>query len=93
MTSSSYSLINNETGEKVDLQNADTPPLEDPSLWPPLLQDEAIYSSAWGAAGDGQALHRTGFWGNTPRCSAPPVITYTVKSRHAHSATSPTHHK
>jgi hypothetical protein len=48
-----------DSGEKLLLQDSDTPPLEAPDYWPPLLEDEAIYSSAWGADNDGLSLARS----------------------------------
>jgi len=57
-----------DLGEKVQLQRPDSPPLEDPTLYPPLLEDEVVYSSTWGAGGSGQSLRRvgTGLWGDDP---------------------------
>jgi hypothetical protein len=57
-----------DLGEKVQLQRPDSPPLEDPTLYPPLLEDEVVYSSAWGGNGNGQSLRRvgTGLWGDDP---------------------------
>ena len=60
-----YSGRLSDTGETLVLQDSDDPPLEAPSYWPPLLEDEVVYTSAWGAAGNGQSLQRTipGAWG------------------------------
>jgi len=56
------------SGDDVQLQRPDDPPLEEPNLYPGLLEDEVVYSGAWGAFGTGQALQRldTGLWGNDP---------------------------
>ena len=55
-----------DVGQKVQLQRPDDPPLEDPTLYPGLLEDEVSYRAAWGAAGTGNSLNRmelTG-WGD-----------------------------
>jgi hypothetical protein len=55
-----------DLGEKVQLQDFDQPPLEDPTLWPALIEDEVVYAASWGGNGDGLALRRlaAGGWGN-----------------------------
>ena len=51
------------TGERVELQRPDTPPVEDPTLIPRLSEDEVFYDNLepWpsGAAGEGNSLQRT----------------------------------
>jgi autotransporter-associated beta strand protein len=52
-----------DTGETVELSRPNDPPPEDPSYYPPLLEDEIQYQIAWGGAGNGQSLTRTDFTG------------------------------
>ena len=63
-----YSGKLSDLGETVRLLDYDEPPLEDPSLYPSLLEDEVAYSNTWGANGTGQSLHRNGtaYWGHDP---------------------------
>ena len=63
-----YSGKLSDLGEKVQLQDHDEPPLEDPTLYPALLEDEVVYSNTWGASGNGQSLQRVGMtlWGDDP---------------------------
>jgi hypothetical protein len=60
-----YSGHLSDTGERVVLQDSDEPPLEAPTYWPPLIEDEVSYSSTIGANGNGQALARVSVssWG------------------------------
>lgn len=62
----------NNAGEKIQLQRPDTPPLDDPTFFPRLLEDEVEYGNAapWPTRpnGQGDALMRLGSdrFGNDP---------------------------
>ena len=62
-----YSGHLSDVGQKVQLQRPDDPPLEDPTLYPGLLEDEVRYASAWGGAGTGSSLNRSELtgWGDS----------------------------
>ena len=67
-----YSRKLNNAGETVQLLRADEPPLEEPSFFPQLLEDEVKYNdkSPWPESpdGTGNTLQRenSGAWGNDP---------------------------
>ncbi|MGA2034634.1 MAG: lamin tail domain-containing protein, partial [Thermoguttaceae bacterium] len=93
-----YSGHLSDFGEKVQLQDSDTPPLGMPDYWPPLLEDEVVYSPSWGANGNGLSLNRvsSSSWGDssaswtaaaaTPGDDATPPAVVSIIS----SASSPT---
>ena len=57
-----------DTGERLQLQRPDTPPLDDPLYVPHVIEDEVDYLSSWQATtdGGGDSLNRTARtdWGN-----------------------------
>jgi hypothetical protein len=61
----SYTNYLVDTGGEVKLLRPDAPPVDEPTFYPGLLEDDAAYASGMGANGDGMSLSRQSItsWG------------------------------